>query len=115
MLPPIPRIEIPDVSPPTYLSTWDHSLVLTVLLPDGHHRSTVEVQAYYPMGKILAAMIDLLDLPQGEYRFSAEDEIIDHEETPLSIGIKSGDTLAIIPEESLPLPSERSSHAQEKK
>jgi len=115
MLPPIPRIEIPDVSPPTYLSTWDHSLVLTVLLPDGHHRSTVEVQAYYPMGKIMAALVDLLDLPQGEYHFRAEDEIVDQEETPLSAGIKSGDTLAIMPKESLPPSSERSSRVQEKK
>ncbi len=98
LLPPILRIEIPDVSPPVYLSTWNHPLVLTILLPDGHHHSMFEVQAYYPMGRILAELVNLLDLPRKKYRFKIEKKFIGDEETPLSIGIQSGDLLIMTPE-----------------
>ena len=96
LLPPIRRIEIPDVSPPTYLSTWDHPMVLTVLLPNGHNRSMFQVQAYYPLGRILAELVNLLDLPEREYCFEIENRPIDDNETPLSIGIKSGDALMMV-------------------
>jgi len=99
LLSPIPQIEIPEIPPPTYLSTWNHPVVLTVLLPDGHHHSMFEVQAYYPLGKILARLVRLLDLPDQKYRFMLEDKLIDDEETPLSIGIGRGDVLAIVEEE----------------
>ena len=98
LLPPIARIELPDVSPPAYLSTWDHSVVLTVLLPDGHHRATFEVQAYYPMGRILAQTVNLLDLPRGRYHFKIENKLIDDDETPLSIRVQREDILIIVPE-----------------
>jgi len=98
LLPPILRIEIPDVSPPAYLSTWDHSLVLTVLLPNGHHHSMFEVQAYYPMGRILSELVDLLDLPKRKYHFRIENKLIGDDETPLSIGIQRGDFLIMAPE-----------------
>jgi hypothetical protein len=100
LLPPILKLEIPDVAPPTYLSTWDHSLVLTVVLPDGHHRAMFEVQAYYPMGRILSELADLLDLPGEKYRFRSGNKLIDDNETPLSIGIQRGDVLSLAPEES---------------
>ncbi|HID29191.1 MAG TPA: FHA domain-containing protein [Desulfobacterales bacterium] len=98
LLPPIRRIEIPDVSPPTYLSTWDHPMVLTVLLPDGYNRSMFEVQAYYPLGRILAELVNLLDLSEREYCFEIEgkNQPIDDNETPLSTGIKSGDVLMMV-------------------
>ncbi|MFQ6101002.1 MAG: FHA domain-containing protein [Anaerolineae bacterium] len=99
LLPPIRRIEIPDVSPPTYLSTWDYPLVLTVLLPDGHNRSMFEVQAYYPMGRILSELVDLLDLPEMEYCFKIENKLISGDETPLSIGVERGDVLMMVPKE----------------
>lgn len=98
MLPPILRIEIPDVPPPTYVSTWDHLLTLTVVLPDGQHRTTFEVQAYYPMGRILSTLVDLLDLPGGKYRFQLEDEFVDDDETPLSLGLRTGHALTITSE-----------------
>jgi hypothetical protein len=98
LLPPILELEIPDVAPPTYLSTWNHSLVLTIILPDGRHRAMFEVQAYYPMGRILSELVDLLDLPKQKYRFRLEDEIVDDDETPLSLGIERGDILIMAPE-----------------
>ena len=98
-LPPTFKIEIPDVHPPTYLSTWEHPLTLTILLPDGHHHSVFEIQAYYPMGRILSEVVDLLDLPQKKYRFRIRNKLIDNNETPLSIGIKRGDVLTIVQEE----------------
>jgi pSer/pThr/pTyr-binding forkhead associated (FHA) protein len=98
LLVPIPQIEIPDVPPPTYLSTWDHSMVMTVLLPDSRTQVTFEVQAYYPMGRILAALIDLLDLPDQTYYLRIEDTFIGQDETPLSIGIKKGDVLILVAE-----------------
>jgi hypothetical protein len=99
IIPPILRIEIPDVPPPTYLSTWDHPIVLTILLPDGHNRSIFEVQGYYPMGKILAKLAELLDLPDIRYCFKIEDEAIDDNETPFSIGIERGQILTMVPKE----------------
>jgi hypothetical protein len=99
LLPPILKLEIPDVAPPTYLSTWDHSMVLTVVLPDGHHRAMFEVQAYCPMGRILSELVDLLDLPRRRYRFRIGDRFIDNNETPLSIGIRRRDVLSMTQEE----------------
>jgi hypothetical protein len=99
MLPPVLRIEIPDVPPPTYLSTWDHLLTLTVILPDGRHHTTFEVQAYYPMDRILSKLVDLLDLPRGQYHFKLEDKYVADDETPLSLGLGTGDALTIAPEE----------------
>jgi len=99
MLPPILRIEIPDVPPPTYVSTWDHLLTLTVFLPDGRHRTTFEVQAYYPIGRILSKLVDLLDLPRGKYQFKLEDKYVGDDETPLSLGLQTGNALTIAPAE----------------
>lgn len=99
LLPPILKLEIPDIAPPTYLSTWDHSMVLTVVLPDGHHRAMFEVQAYCPMGRILSELVDLLDLPRRKYRFRIGDTFIDNNETPLSIGIRRRDVLSMTQEE----------------
>ncbi|RLC63636.1 MAG: hypothetical protein DRI48_08280 [Chloroflexi bacterium] len=96
MLPPILQIEIPDVSPPAYLSTWNHPTILTILLPDGRNRSMFEVQAYYPMGKILARLVELLDLPDQEYCFTLENRHVDNDETPLSLGIKREDVLSMV-------------------
>ena len=98
LLPPILELEIPDVAPPTYLSTWNHSLVLTIVLPDGRHRAMFEVQAYYPMGRIISELVDLLDLPRQKYRFRLENDVIDDDETPLSLGIERGDILIMAPE-----------------
>ena len=98
-LPPIFKIEIPDVPPPTYLSTWEHPLTLTILLPDGHHHSVFEIQAYYPLGRILSEVVDLLDLPQKKYHFRIKNKLIDNNETPLSIGIKRGDVLTMVQKE----------------
>jgi hypothetical protein len=99
-LPPILRIDIPDVPPPAYLSTWDHSLVLTVLPPGSKNHSQFEVQAYYPMGRILLELVNLLGLPKREYSFMVENELINDNETPLSIGVKRGDVLVMVPKES---------------
>jgi len=96
-LPPILRIEIPDVPPPAYLSTWDHSLVLTVSLPDGRTRSMLEVQAYYPMGRILSELVDLFNLPEQQYSFMMGNELIGDNETPLSAGIQKSDILIMVP------------------
>ena len=98
LLTPIMKIEIPDVSPPPYLDTWDHSIVLTVRLPGDDYRATFEVQAYYPMGRIVAELVDLLDLPRRRYRFRYQDRIVSDDETPLSIGLRSGSVLSIVPE-----------------
>ena len=95
LLPPIRQIEIPDIPPPAYLSTWNHPMVITVLLPDGHNRSMFEVQAYYPMGRILSEVVKLLDLPEGEHFFKVENKLVDNDETPLSIGLQRGDVLSI--------------------
>jgi hypothetical protein len=99
-LPPILRIEIPDVPPPAYLSTWDHSMVLTVLPPGSKNHSQFEVQAYYPMGRILSELVNLLGLPKREYSFMVENELINDNETPLSIGVKRGDVLVMVSKES---------------
>ena len=96
-LPPISRIEIPDVAPPAYLSTWDHPLTITALLPDGHRHSAFEVQAYYPMGRIISELVNLLDLPKQKYCFRLKNKLIGDDETPLSVGIKRGDVLIITP------------------
>ncbi len=98
ILPPILQIEIPDIPPPTYLNTWNHPLVLTVLLPDGRNRSLFEVQAYYPLGRILSELIKLLDLPDQAYCLKIKDEPLDEDETPLSMGIERGDVLMITPD-----------------
>jgi len=96
LLPPIRRIEISDISPPTYQSTWDHPMVLTILLPNGHNRSMFQVQAYYPLGRILAELVNVLDLPEREYCFEIKNRPIDDDETPLSIGVKNGDVLMMV-------------------
>lgn len=97
MLPPLLQIDIPEISPPTYLNTWNHPLALTVLLPDGHNRSMFEVQTYYPMGKILAELVKLLDLPDREYRLKIKNKLVKDNETPLSLGIRNGNLLIIVP------------------
>jgi pSer/pThr/pTyr-binding forkhead associated (FHA) protein len=97
LLPPILKVEIPDVPPPEYLNTWDHSVVLTVLPPNSRSHSMFEVQAYYPMGKILSKLADLLNLPKNKYRFRIEDELISDSETPLSVGVKRNDVLVMVP------------------
>jgi len=96
MLPPILRIEIPEIPPPTYLNTWNHPVVLTVLLPDGHNRSMFEVQAYYPTGRILAELVKLLNLPDQAYCLKIKNKRLGDDETPLSIGVKRGDVLMIV-------------------
>lgn len=98
LLPPILKIEIPDVPPPVYLSTWDHSMVLTVLPPNSRRHSMFEVQAYYPMGRILSELVSVLNLPQRKYCFRIKDELIGDDETPLSIGVKRGDVLTMVPQ-----------------
>ncbi|MEA3341190.1 MAG: FHA domain-containing protein [Chloroflexota bacterium] len=99
MLPPILRIEIPEIPPPTYLNTWNHPVFLTVLLPDGRNRSMFEVQTYYPMGRILAELVKLLDLPDQGYCFKIKNRRVGNDETPLSIGVERGDVLMIVPTE----------------
>ncbi len=99
LLPPILKVEIPDVSPPEYLNTWDHSMVLTVLPPNSRSHSMFEVQAYYPMGEILSKLVDLLHLPKNKYHFRIEDEVISDSETPLSVGLKRNDVLVMVPVE----------------
>lgn len=102
LLPPILKVEIPDVPPPAYLSTWDHSTVLTVLPPNSRRHSMFEVQAYYPMGRILSELVNLLHLPQEKYCFRIENELIGDNETPLSVGVKRSDVLIMVPEGSNP-------------
>jgi len=58
-----------------------------------------EVQAYYPMGRILAELVNLLDLPRKKYHFRIDNRLIGDDETPLSIGIQRGDLLTMAPEE----------------
>jgi pSer/pThr/pTyr-binding forkhead associated (FHA) protein len=98
LLPPILKIDIPDVPPPAYLNTWDHALELTVALPNRPTYSKFEVQAYYPMGKIIAQVVDLLGLPNKSYCFTIENQPIDNEETPLSAGIERNDVLTLTPQ-----------------
>ncbi len=98
LLPPILKIDIPDVPPPAYLNTWDHALELTVALPNRPTYSKFEVQAYYPMGKIIAQVVDLLGLPDKPYCFTIENQPIDNEETPLSAGIERNDVLTLTPQ-----------------
>jgi len=43
-------------------------------------------------------LVDLLDLPQKEYNFKIENELIGNNETPLSVGVKRGDVLIMVPE-----------------
>ncbi len=96
LLPPILQIEIPEIPPPTYLNTWNHPVILTILLPDGHNRSMFEVQAYYPMRRILAELVKLLNLPDRGYCFKIKDKRVGDDETPLSMGVKRGDVLMIV-------------------
>jgi hypothetical protein len=98
-LPPILKIEIPDVSPPAYLNTWNQSLVLTVFPPDGRSRYGLEVQAYYPVGRIASELEALLGLPQNTYGLMIEDRLINDDETPLSAGIRPQDVLTMVPKE----------------
>ncbi|MCP4539157.1 MAG: FHA domain-containing protein [Chloroflexi bacterium] len=97
LLPPILKVEISDVPPPDYLNTWDHSMVLTILPPNSRRHSMFEVQAYYPMGKILSKLVDLLNLPKNKYSFRIEDKLISNSETPLSAGLKRSDVLVMVP------------------
>ncbi|HET89628.1 MAG TPA: FHA domain-containing protein [Chloroflexi bacterium] len=99
-LPPILRIDIPDISPPSYLSTWDHSLTLTISLPNSHKPSICEVQAYYPMGKIISKLVDILRLPAKKYGFMVDGQPIGDDETPLSAGVRKTDVLVMVPQES---------------
>lgn len=91
----IKRIEFTDIPPPPYLATWDRWLRLVALHPDGHTSLQFEVQDYYPMGRILSEVVDLMALPKKEYRFLDRNGAISNNETPLSIGIKSGTLLQI--------------------
>jgi hypothetical protein len=99
VLPPVVTIEIPDVPPPTHLRNLDLSLILTALHPSGLQRITFEVQAYYPMGRILSELVDSIGLPHKSYRFKVANRFIDDEETPLSVGLKEGDSIIIVSEE----------------
>jgi hypothetical protein len=101
MLPPILKVEIPDISPPAYLNTWNQSLVLTIFPPDGRSRCRLEVQAYYPMGKIASKLESLLGLAENTYGLMIEDRLINDDETPLSAGIQPRDVLAMVPKETL--------------
>ncbi len=100
VLPPILRIDIPDISPPAYLSTWDHSLTLTISLPDRRRHSICEVQAYYPMGKIISELVDILHLPAKKYQFLVDGQPIGDDETPLSAGVQKSDVLVMAPQDS---------------
>jgi hypothetical protein len=57
-----------------------------------------EVQAYYPMGRILSELVSVLNLPQRKYCFRIKNELIGDDETPLSIGVKRGDVLTMVPQ-----------------
>lgn len=103
LLPPILKIDIPDVVPPAYLNTWDHALKLIVALPNRPTHSTFEVQGYYPMGKIIDKLVDLLGLPSRDYCFLLENQPIDNDETPLSAGIKRNDILTLAPQSQAPI------------
>ena len=97
-LPPILTIEIPDIPPPSSLCGVDLSLMLTALHPDGRQKIVFEVQTYYPLGKILSELVDLLDLPRKSYRFKVGNRLVGNTETPLSAEIKEGDSIIILPE-----------------
>jgi hypothetical protein len=43
-------------------------------------------------------LVDLLDLPRRRYRFRYQDRIVSDDETPLSIGLRSGSVLSIVAE-----------------
>jgi hypothetical protein len=72
-------------------------MVLTIIHPNGESRSRFEVQAYYPLGRILDRVVDLIGLPHNGYCFKVDDRVIDGSETLLSAGIQRGDLLRIIP------------------
>jgi len=50
------------------------------------------------MGRILAELVDLLDLPRRRYYFRHEERSVSDDETPLSMGLRSGSVLSIVPE-----------------
>ena len=102
VLPPVVTIEIPDIPPPAHLRNLDLSLILTALNPSDFQRITFEVQAYYPMGRILSALVDSIGLPPKKYRFKVADRRIDDDETPLSLELKEGDSIIIASEEAPP-------------
>jgi hypothetical protein len=99
LLPPILKLEIPDIAPPAYLNTWDQSLVLTIFPPDGRSRCRLEVQAYYPIGRIASELENLLGLAENSHGLMIEDRLINDEDTPLSAGIQPKDVLAMVPRE----------------
>ena len=99
LLPPILKIEIPDIPPPAYLNTWNQSLILTIFPPDGRSRCRLEVQAYYPMGRIASKLEGLLGLAENTHGLMIEDRLINDDETPLSAGIQPKDVLTMVPKE----------------
>ena len=99
ILPPFLTVEIPDVSPPIHLQGLDLSLTLNTLHPLSNQNLMFEIQAYYPIGRTLAALTSLIGLPQRRYRLKFGDRFIADDETPLSAGIKGGSFISIVTEE----------------
>lgn len=89
------RIDFPDVPPPEGFDAWDHKIILRTLLPDGKRNSVFEVQAYYPLGRVLAELALVLQLPNLTHYFVKDNLIVNPEETPMELGLKDGDTLRI--------------------
>jgi hypothetical protein len=92
------QIDIPDLSPPSYLSTLDHTMILTVLLPDGSRQFMLEVQGYYPLDRILSEFVRLIGLPEKKYHFRIRNELLRDEETLFALGVKSHSLMQIVPE-----------------
>jgi hypothetical protein len=91
------RIHCPDVQRPSSLVGVDHKYLLRVRYLDKRLRTvTLEVQGYYPLGKILERLIVHLGLPQIRHHFMIQDEVIEDSATPYDLNIGDSEFLLLV-------------------
>jgi hypothetical protein len=91
------RIHCPDVRRPSVLQGIDHTFLLRVRYLDKTLRTiTLEVQGYYPLGKILEQLTVLLGLPHLRHHFKMQDEVLDDSATPYELNIGDSEFLLLV-------------------
>lgn len=92
------RIDFEDIAPPPEFDSWDNKIILRAILPDESSSAVFEIQAYYPLGRVLDELKLVAKLPDMKHRFRLGTQMIAPDKTPLDLELKDMAVLHIIPD-----------------
>lgn len=96
-LTPILTIEFKDILPPTHLTTLDQNIILNIIHPtDSSKNLRVQLQAYYPLGRVLNELSLLMELSDITHHILYEETVLKPHITPMDLSLKSGSVLHIV-------------------